>query len=253
MQVYRFILYPISRNFVVISLFCCIVEKFLLYGDCFLVLFRNLILFVNFVLSLQFKIRIHIMNEIQIIQKKIYEIRGQRVMLDFDLAALYQVTTGNLNKAVKRNIRRFPPDFMFQLTKEEFEKLRHDLIFQNGISSWGGTRKLAYAFTEQGLAMLSGVLKSDIAIDVNISIMRAFVAMRRMTATLPSTAADVAQLRKDFEDLKLDIQDIMRDQNEINEDTRLQLEAISAALAALQSKEPKQKTRRKIGFIQDEG
>ena len=101
--------------------------------------------------------------------------------------------------------------------------------------------------------MLSGVLKSDIAIDVNISIMRAFVAMRRMTATLPSTAADVAQLRKDFEDLKLDIQDIMRDQNEINEDTRLQLEAISAALAALQSKEPKQKTRRKIGFIQDEG
>ena len=189
------------------------------------------------------------MNDIQVIQSKIYQIRGQRVMLDFDLAILYQVTTGNLNKAVKRNIRRFPSDFMFQLTKEEFVILKNNLIFQNGISSWGGTRKLPYAFTEQGLAMLSGVLKSDIAIDVNISIMRAFVAMRRMASTLPNTAADVAQLRKDFEELKLDIEDIMRDQNEINEDTRLQLEAISAALAALQSKEPRQKPRRKIGFI----
>ena len=91
---------------------------------------------------------------------------------------LYQVTTSNLNKAVKRNIKRFPPDFMFQLTKEEFEELRNNLIFQNGISSWGGTRKLPNAFTEQGLAMLSGILNSDIAINVNISIMRAFVAIR---------------------------------------------------------------------------
>ena len=191
------------------------------------------------------------MNEIQVIQSKIYEIRGQRVMIDRDLAVLYQVTTGNLNKAVKRNIRRFPPDFMFQLTKEEFTQLKNNLIFQNGISSWGGTRKLPYAFTEQGLAMLSGILNSNIAIDVNISIMRAFVAIRRMAATLPNTATDVAQLRKDFEDLKLDIEDILRDQNEINEDTRLQLDAISTALAALQSKEPRQKARRKIGFIQD--
>ena len=92
------------------------------------------------------------MNEIQTIQSKIYEIRGQRVMLDRDLAELYQVTTGNLNKAVKRNIRRFPPDFMFQLTKDEFNRLKSDLIFQNGTSNWGGTRKLPYAFTEQGLA-----------------------------------------------------------------------------------------------------
>ena len=194
------------------------------------------------------------MNEIQTIQSKIYEIRGQRVMLDRDLAELYQVTTGNLNKAVKRNIRRFPPDFMFQLTKDEFNKLRSDLIFQNGTSNWGGTRKLPYAFTEQGLAMLSGVLTSDIAIDVNISIMRAFVAIRRMAATLPKPEvnADVAQLRKDFEELKLDIEDILRDQNDINESTRTQLDAISTALAELQSKEPRQKSRRKIGFIQDE-
>lgn len=194
------------------------------------------------------------MNEIQTIQSKIYEIRGQRVMLDRDLAELYQVTTGNLNKAVKRNIRRFPPDFMFQLTKDEFNKLRSDLIFQNGTSNWGGTRKLPYAFTEQGLAMLSGVLTSDIAIDVNISIMRAFVAIRRMAATLPKPEvnADVAQLRKDFEELKLDIEDILRDQNDINESTRTQLDAISTALAELQSKEPRQKSRRKIGFIQEE-
>ncbi|MBO6124349.1 MAG: ORF6N domain-containing protein [Bacteroidaceae bacterium] len=173
-------------------------------------------------------------------------------MLDRDLAELYHVKTGNLNKAVKRNMRRFPPDFMFQLDKEEFVKLKNDLIFQNGTSSWGGTRKLPFAFTEQGLAMLSGILNSDIAIDVNISIMRAFVALRRMAATLPNTTSDVTQLRKDFEELKLDIEDILRDQNEINEDTRIQLDAISTALAALQSKDPKQKPRRKIGFIQEE-
>lgn len=175
-------------------------------------------------------------------------------MLDRDLAELYQVTTGNLNKAVKRNIRRFPPDFMFQLTKDEFNRLKSDLIFQNGTSNWGGTRKLPYAFTEQGLAMLSGVLTSDIAIDVNISIMRAFVAIRRMATTLPKPEvnADVAQLRKDFEELKLDIEDILRDQNDINESTRTQLDAISTALAELQSKEPRQKSRRKIGFIQEE-
>ena len=143
---------------------------------------------------------------------------------------------------------------MFQLTKDEFNKLRSDLIFQNGTSNWGGTRKLPYAFTEQGLAMLSGVLTSDIAIDVNISIMRAFVAIRRMAATLPKTEdnADLVQLRNDFEELKLDIEDILRDQHDINESTRTQLDAISTALAELQSKEPKQKSRRKIGFIQDE-
>ena len=195
-----------------------------------------------------------IMNDLQTIQNKIYEIRGQRVMLDCDLAELYQVTTGNLNKAVKRNIRRFPQDFMFQLTKEEYSDLKSNLIFQNGISSWGGKRKLPYAFTEQGLAMLSGVLHSDIAIDVNISIMRAFVAIRRMTASLPSSSAsaDILQLRKDFEELKLDIEDILHDQNDINESTRMQLENITLALSELQAKEPRQKPRRRIGFIQDD-
>lgn len=102
------------------------------------------------------------MDALEPIKRKIYEIRGQRVMLDRDLAMLYQVTTGNLNKAVKRNIRRFPPDFMFQLTWQEFDQLKNDLIFQIGTSSWGGTRKLPFAFTEQGVAMLSGVLHSDL-------------------------------------------------------------------------------------------
>ena len=112
--------------------------------------------------------------ELQIIQNKIYEIRGLKVILDKDLASMYEVTTGNLNKAVKRNADRFPDDFMFQLTNEEF-----DLIFQNGISSWGGIRKLPYAFTEHGVAMLAGLLNSTKAIEVNILIVRAFIALRQ--------------------------------------------------------------------------
>ena len=111
-----------------------------------------------------------------IISSKIYLIREKKIMLDKDLALLYGVTTGNLNKAVKRNIKRFPEDFMFQLSKQEFE----NLIFQFGTSSWGGTRNLPFAFTEQGVAMLSGVLNSDRAIQVNIQIMRIFTKLREM-------------------------------------------------------------------------
>lgn len=187
------------------------------------------------------------MNDIQIIQQKIHEIRGQRVILDYDLADLYQVTTGNLNKAVKRNIRRFPSDFMFQLTKDEFDELKNNLIFQIGISRWGGTRKLPHAFTEQGVAMLSGILNSTIAIDMNIAIMRAFVAIRRMAASLPQPSEDIRQLRQDFEELKLDIEDILANQNDINEDTRAQLELINQSLAALQTTH-KQPRRPIIGF-----
>src|SRR5690606_24683887 len=105
---------------------------------------------------------------------KIYIIRDKKVMLDKDLAELYDVTTGNLNKAVGRNIKRFPEDFMFELTKEEFENLKS----QFETSSWGGTRKMPKAFTEQGVAMLSVVLHSHRAIMVNIQIMRAYPKMR---------------------------------------------------------------------------
>ena len=110
------------------------------------------------------------------IENMIYEIRGKQVILDSDLARLYKVLTGNLNKAVKRNIERFPVSFMFQLTSEEYKKL----MFQIGISNKrGGTRKLPYVFTEQGVAMLSGILNTEIAINTSIQIINAFVVMRK--------------------------------------------------------------------------
>jgi len=131
------------------------------------------------------------MQIIRSIQNRIYEIRGERVMLDRDLAALYETETKALNLAVKRNSKRFPADFMFQLTKEEFEGLRfqietlektdNPLRLQNETSKGrGGTRYMPYAFTEQGVAMLSGILNSDKAINMNISIMRAFVEVRKV-------------------------------------------------------------------------
>jgi len=149
------------------------------------------------------------MNELAI-KNKIYTIRGKQVMLDSDLAELYNIETSALNRAVKRNLERFPEDFMFQLTKEEFQSLRcqigtsivydlkpqnnennlkcqigisKDLKFQIGTSSWGGKRKLPYVFTEQGVAMLSGILRSQTAIKVNIQIMRSFIEMRNFLQT----------------------------------------------------------------------
>lgn len=114
-------------------------------------------------------------GEPQIIRNKIYEIRGQRVMLDFDLAEMYGVETKVLNQSVKRNISRFPIDFMFQLTTEEFKNLRSQIVTSN---ERGGRKYAPLAFTEQGVAMLSGLLNSDVAIQANIVIMRAFVSMR---------------------------------------------------------------------------
>lgn len=122
------------------------------------------------------KTRLSTIIPLESIETKILFIRNKKVMLDRDLASLYGVTTGNFNKAIKRNIDRFPSDFMFHLTREEFT----NLIFQIGRSSWGGTRSLPYVFTEQGVAMLSGVLKSRRAVRVNIQIMRVFIKMREM-------------------------------------------------------------------------
>lgn len=132
------------------------------------------------------------MQIIQSIQNRIYEIRGERVMLDRDLAALYEIETKVLNLAVKRNIKRFPKDFMFQLTKEEFDSLRFQIETLNDRNSLGSqnvtlktgrgqhSKYLPYAFTEQGVAMLSGILNSDKAINMNIAIMRAFVEIRKI-------------------------------------------------------------------------
>ena len=211
------------------------------------------------------------MDELQNIQSKIYVIRGQRVMLDRDLASMYGVETKVLNQAVKRNIERFPEDFMFQLTKGEYEILTNDILRSQIVTANIGdekgdsnlrsqivtakeftmSRTLPYAFTEHGVAMLSSVLRSPLAIQVNIGIIRAFVEFRRLTKSLPTptTYEDIAQLRKDFEELKLDIEDILHDQNDINESTRAQLDAISTALAELQAKRPDNKPRRPIGFI----
>ncbi|MDE5419402.1 ORF6N domain-containing protein [Labilibaculum sp. DW002] len=131
----------------------------------------------------------------EIVSSKIYFIRNVKVMLDKDLAELYGVLTGNLNKAVKRNIRRFPEDFMFQLTKNEFENLK----FQFGTSSWGGTRSLPYAFTEQGVAMLSGILNSDRAILVNIQIMRIFTRTRETLTDSLSVKLEIDEIKKKLE------------------------------------------------------
>lgn len=129
------------------------------------------------------------------IQSKIFQIRGWKVMLDYDLAVLYGVATFNLNKAVKRNLDRFPKDFMFQLNLAETQ----NLIFQIGISSpkWGGRRHRSYAFTEQGVAMLSSVLHSKRAVQVNIEIMRAFVRLRAMLSQNQALARRFDRLKKD--------------------------------------------------------
>lgn len=124
------------------------------------------------------------MEQLDVIQNKIYEIRGQKVMLDRDLAEMYGVETRTLNQAVKRNGERFPCDFMFQLTDEETQDWRSQFVMSNSIKM--GVRRNPYAFTELGVAMLSSVLNSKVAIQVNMNIMRAFVAIRRVVATPPS-------------------------------------------------------------------
>jgi hypothetical protein len=133
--------------------------------------------------------------QLQVIQTKIYEVRGQKVMLDYDLAELYEVLTKNLNLAVKRNLKRFPLDFMFQLTKTEWESLRLQIETSK---SRGGTRYLPYAFTEQGVAMLSGILNSDKAIDVNIAIMRAFIALKQFALTNTELSNKLKELEKTY-------------------------------------------------------
>ena len=192
-------------------------------------------------------------------------------MLDRDLAAIYGVETKVLNQSVKRNIRRFEgDDFMFRLTKDEAQqialrsqiatskalagnglpddivRLRSQIVTSN--NGRGGSRYLPYAFTELGVAMLSSVLKSETAISVNRDIMRAFVAFRHLaTQPLPDSNAE---LRKEIQSIRDEMDEILADQNDINEMTRAQLDAISEALAELQADRRQAKPRRRIGFIQ---
>ena len=130
------------------------------------------------------------MNNIIPIQHKIFEIRGQKVMLDFDLAHLYEIETKVLKQSIKRNLNRFPSDFMFELTRDEFTNLRSQIV----TSSWGGTRYLPFAFTEHGVTMLASILNSEKAININIQIVRAFIALRNWALNYKELADKIAQL-----------------------------------------------------------
>lgn len=140
----------------------------------------------------------------QKILNRIYVVRGEKVMLDQDLAEMYKVETRRLNEQVKRNTKRFPKDFMFTLTAKEFENLKS----QNATSSWGGRRKLPNAFTEQGVAMLSSILNSDVAIEVNIRIIRVFTKLREYTLTNKEILLQLSKLEKEVKGNSKDIKNI---------------------------------------------
>jgi len=165
-------------------------------------------------------------------------------MLDFDLAELYGVETKRLKEAVRRNITRFPGDFMFELEVSEWKNLRTQIAS----SSWGGVRYKPFAFTEQGVAMLASVLKSETAIQVNIAIVRAFVAIRQSLFLQPNDK--ITALQAEMKELKAYIEEVFTDYNDINEDTRIQIELINQSLAELHN-DKKQLTepRNKVGFI----
>lgn len=186
----------------------------------------------------------------QPIQSKIYEIRGQRVMLDFDLAELYQVETRALKQAVRRNIERFPEDFMFEITEPEYNYLKNSLTSQIVISNErDGRRYMPFAFTEQGVAMLSSVLRSRTAIQANIAIMRAFVAMRNYITTTTTVTAELSEIRARLALLERADEDNAEAVNDLSEDMRKELDNIYEAIAALSVRIPEvKKPREPIGF-----
>lgn len=187
--------------------------------------------------------------EIEQIQQKIFEIRGQKVMLDRDLAEMYGVETRVLNQAVKRNIDRFPEDFMFQLSEQEFQYWKSQIVISNTENM--GLRKKPFAFTELGVAMLSSVLNSKTAIQINMGIMRTFVAIRHSIAVKPSD--EITVLQQEMSELKAYLEEVFTDQNDINEDTRMQIELINQSLAELQAEKIRtKKPLRRIGYIRDD-
>lgn len=186
------------------------------------------------------------MEQLQVIQNKIYEIRGQRVMLDFDLAELYGTETRVLKQSVKRNIKRFPTDFMFELTKEEFGSLRSQFVISN---KRGGTRYMPFAFTEQGVAMLSSVLNNETAIEININIMRAFVTVRQYLTSANGTIKEIEELKQRMKALEQGSEDTIAAINDLSEDTRRELDDIYLALSQLADKQKQTPIDRKpIGF-----
>ena len=221
------------------------------------------------------EITTNVASEVEVIRHRIYEVRGLRVMLDRDLAELYGVETRALNQAVKRNIDRFPDDFLFRLNKNEWTFLKSQIVISNTdattadnkdvatnfdslksqfvISNRGGDRALPYAFTELGIAMLSSVLRSETAIQVNINIMRAFVAIRHAVSAWQGVNLKVEQLSHKVNQLNSYVEEILHDQNDINRmqeeantEIALQIEAINDALDQLREKSST--PRKRIGF-----
>ena len=189
-----------------------------------------IVIFMEYYLNVQ-----TMSNEMILIQALIHEIRGKKVMLDFDLARLYQVETKALNQAVKRNLKRFPPDFMFQLTVDEFLSMRSRFV----TASKRNTSTPPFAFTEQGVAMLSGLLKSDVAIAANIAIMRAFVQVREYLLAASSVSSELKELRA-----KVDLLASREDEDRGNIDTLYK--AIGELAARLEDR--KNEPRPRIGF-----
>ena len=213
--------------------------------------------------------------DVEGIKNRIYEVRGLRVMLDRDLAELYGVETRVLNQAVRRNIDRFPEDFMFRLDKSEWKGLKSQIVISKDnaipidredvssisnslksqivISNRGGDRAIPYAFTEMGIAMLSSVLRSETAIQVNINIMRAFVAIRHAVSAWQGVNLKVEQLSHKVNQLNNYVEEILHDQNDINRmqdetnnEIALQIEAINDALDQLREASVSSPNKKKL-------
>ncbi|MBR1501693.1 MAG: ORF6N domain-containing protein [Bacteroidales bacterium] len=189
------------------------------------------------------------MYKLILVQNLIHEFRGKKVMLDFDLARLYQVETRVLNQSVKRNIKRFPPDFMFQLTEDEWITNSSQIV----MTSNRPKSALPYAFTEQGVAMLSGLLKSDVAIAANVAIMRAFVQVREYLLAASTVSAELKELRAKVDLLAMQQEENLRAVNDLSEDVRQDIDNLYLVIGELSSRieEKKHEPRRKIGFKQD--
>jgi len=187
--------------------------------------------------------------ELQVIQNKIYEIRGHQVMLDFDLAELYGTETKRLKEAVRRNMERFDGnDFMFQLTKDEIEILSRTQFATLNKTRGYNIKYSPFAFTELGVAMLSSVLNSKTAIEINRGIMRIFVTIRQSLVANPNIG--LVELQTEMKRLKDYIEEVFTDYNDINEDTRLQIELINQSLAELHiDKKQNSNPKNKIGYL----
>ena len=193
-------------------------------------------------------------DEIILVQDFIHEIRGKKVMLDFDLARLYQVETRTLKQAVRRNITRFPPDFMFELTLEETKKLldssRSQFVTLENTGRGSNVKYKPFVFTEQGVAMLSSVLRSETAIQANIAIMRAFVRVREYLLAASSVTIELNELRTRVDLLKQEQEENLEAMNDLSEDLRQDIDNLYLAIGELSSKieEKKNEPRPRIGF-----